>query len=70
MNVGDLVGIQWKAGIGFVESKTGEHVGLILESDEIRSDVYIVYCPTIKDFGIIKHWDVCWLVRLTDAIFN
>ena len=33
MNVGDLVGIQWKKGIGYVGSKTGAHVGLILEKD-------------------------------------
>ena len=33
MNVGDLVGIQWKEGIGYCGSKTGAHVGLILYKD-------------------------------------
>ena len=68
MNVGDLVGIQWKAGIGYVGSKTGAHIGLVLELDEARSNVYVVYCPTIKAFNTIKHWDSTWLVELPNEI--
>ena len=53
MNVGDLVGIQWKEGIGYVGSKTGAYVGLILEKDNQHAtlDMYIVYCPAIKAFN-------------------
>ena len=68
MKAGDLVGIQWKEGIGYVGSKTGAHVGLVVELDEVRSGVFVVYCPTIKAFNTIKHWDSTWLVRLTDEI--
>ncbi len=42
MNVGDLVGLQWKEGIGYCGSKTGAHIGLVLALDEARSNVYIV----------------------------
>ena len=68
MNVGDLVGIQWKKGIGYVGSKTGAHVGLILEKDNQHPalDMYIVYCPAIKAFNPVKCWDSSWLVRLSD----
>ena len=69
MNVGDLVGIQWKKGIGYVGSKTGAHVGLILEKDNQHPalDMYIVYCPSIKAFNPVKCWDSSWLVRLSDG---
>ena len=68
MNVGDLVGIQWKEGIGYCGSKTGAHIGLVLELDEARSNVYVVYCPAIKAFNTIKHWDSTWLVELPNEI--
>ncbi len=68
MKSGDLVGIQWKAGIGYVGSKTGEHIGLVLEADDVRSNVFVVYCPSIKAFSTIKHWDSTWLVELTNEI--
>ncbi len=67
MKAGDLVGIQWKEGIGYCGSRTGSHVGLVLKRDEVRSNVYIVYCPTINPpFNTVKHWDSTWLVRLSD----
>ena len=65
MNVGDLVGIQWKEGIGYVGSKTGAYVGLILEKDN-QDHMYIVYCPAIKAFNPVKCWDSSWLVRLSN----
>ncbi len=68
MKVGDLVGIQWKEGIGYCGSKNGSHIGLILKRDEARSGVFIVYCPSIKTFDAVKHWDSTWLVELTDEI--
>ena len=39
MNVGDLVGIQWKEGIGYCGSKTGAHIGLVLELDEVDINI-------------------------------
>ncbi len=66
MNAGDLVGIQWKKGIGYCGSKTGSHIGLVLKRDEEISDVYVVYCPSITTFPAIKYWDSTWLVRLSD----
>ena len=68
MKAGDLVGIQWKKGVGYCGSKTGSHIGLVLKRDEERSGVFVVYCPTITAFNTIKHWDSTWLVRLTDEI--
>jgi len=62
MKTGDLVGIQWKEGIGYVGSKKGEHVGLVLES---AARTFLVYCPTVKTFGTVKCWDMSWLVRLS-----
>ena len=68
MKAGDLVGIQWKKGIGYCGSKNGSHIGLILKRDETRSGVFVVYCPSIKTFNAVKHWDTTWLVELTDEI--
>jgi len=68
VKAGDLVGIQWKEGIGYVGSKTGEYLGLVLEPDSKRSNAYIVYSPSLKAFNTIKHWDVSWLVRLSDEV--
>ena len=68
MKVGDLVGIQWKKGIGYCGSKNGSHIGLILKRDEVRSGVFVVYCPSIKTFDAVKHWDSTWLVEITDEI--
>ena len=68
MKAGDLVGIQWKKGIGYCGSKNGSHIGLILKRDEARSGVFVVYCPSIKTFNTVKHWDSTWLVELTDEI--
>ena len=68
MKVGDLVGIKWKKGIGYCGSRTGSHVGLILQRDMIRPGVFIVYCPSIKAFNAIKHWDSTWLVELPNEI--
>ena len=66
MKSGDLVGIQWKKGIGYCGSKTGSHIGLVLKRDKERSGVYVVYCPSITTFPAVKCWDSTWLVRLTD----
>ena len=65
MNVGDLVGIQWREGIGYVGSKKGEHVGLVLDK---AANTYLVYCPTVETFGPIKCWDKTWLIRLSDEV--
>jgi len=65
MNVGDLVGIQWKEGIGYVGSGRGEHVGLVLKKATLCG-ACVVYCPTIQTFGPIKVWDKTWLIRLSD----
>ncbi len=65
MKQGDLVGIQWKEGIGYVGSKKGEHVGLVLES---AARTCLVYCPTVKTFGLVKCWDMSWLIRLSDEV--
>ena len=65
MNVGDLVGIKWSEGTGYVESKRGEHVGLVLDK---AAHTYLVYCPTVETFGPIKCWDKTWLVRLSDEV--
>ena len=68
MNVGDLVGIHWKEGVGFVDSKVPPHIGIILEKDNQHPalDMYIVYCPGIKRFNPSKRWDSSWLTRLSD----
>ena len=65
MNVGDLVGIKWSEGIGYVGSKKGDHVGLVLDK---AANTYLVYCPTVETFGPIKCWDKTWLVRLSDEV--
>ena len=53
MKVGDLVGIKWSEGTGYVGSKRGEHVGLVLDK---AAHTYLVYCPTVETFGPIKCW--------------
>ena len=64
MNVGDLVGIQWKPGIGYVGSKTGEYLGLIVYyCPEYKT--YKVYMPKLKQ---TRSWGKTWLVRLSDEI--
>lgn len=65
MKVGDLVGIHWKEGVGFVDSKVPPHIGIILEKDN-HHHMYIVYCPAIKRFSPSKRWDSSWLSRLSD----
>jgi len=64
VNVGDLVGIQWKAGIGYVGSKTGEFKGLILEKHP-SGYAYIVYTPKINRCRV---WGETFLVRLKDEV--
>ena len=62
MNVGDLVGIQWKEGIGYVGSRTGEYKGLIVER-QLSGHSYIVYMPKLKRCRV---WGEGFLVRLSD----
>ena len=68
MKSGDLVGIHWKKGIGYVGGKVPPHIGIILEKDNQHPamDMYIVYCPSIKLFNPTKSWDSSWLTRLSD----
>ena len=67
MKVGDLVGIKWSEGIGYVGSARGKHVGLVLKKATLCG-ACVVYCPTLQTFDRIKVWDKTWLVRLSDEV--